>query len=122
MCPCAPQAYIIFTADNDSAATEAAFVSALVARRVPLMMNGRTIPAANPIKNIPLTVSKVTRQECVKATIIAAIMQVANSIKVPSISEIPTCNVLAVLVIVPAAAPEGIESRTWTVWLSRHER
>lgn len=39
-------------------------------------------------------------------------MQDANSTNVPSFSDIPICRTLASLVMVPAAAPGGIESRT----------
>ncbi len=44
--------------------------------------------------------------------IVAAIMVDVYSIRVPSFSEIPNCKVFAVVVMVPAAEPGGIESRT----------
>ena len=99
-------------AENDSVATAAAFVSALVARLVPFMMNGKNVPTARLMNSTTLEVTRVTCQEYVKATMMAAMIQAPNSRNVPSFSEIPTCKVLASLVIVPAAAPGGIMSMT----------
>jgi hypothetical protein len=102
-------------AENDSVATAAALVSALAERCVPLIMKAKRIPIVKPMNTTTLAVTKVTRQEDANATAMAATIQAANSRNVPSFSEIPTCRVLAVLVIVPAADPGAIESRTWTV-------
>lgn len=99
-----------------------AFTILMAERFVPLMMKGKRILIVKPMSTTTLAVTKVTRQEDVNATAMAATIQAANSRNVPSFSEIPTCRVLAVLVIVPAADPGAIESRTWTVWLRRDER
>lgn len=57
-----------------------------------------------------------------KPTTMAEIMVAVYSTKVPSFSDIPSCKVLAVVVMVPAAAPGAIESRTWIVWAKRQRR
>lgn len=66
-----------------------------------------------PRKKITVEVIRVSSQDQVIATINAVTINDVNSKKVPSFSEMPSCSVLAVLVIVPAADPEGIESSTW---------
>jgi len=74
------------------------------------------------MKRINDDVTRVSSQLYVKATMMAVMMRDVNSTKMPSFSEMPSWSTLAVLVMVPAAAPDGIESRTWMVWPKRHCR
>lgn len=76
------------------------------------MIKGRIVPTARAMKRMTEEVTRVRDQLWVKATIIAATMVALNSTNVPSFSDIPSCRVLAVVVMVAAAAPDGIESRT----------
>lgn len=77
------------------------------------------IPMTNPRNKITVEVIRVSSQDQVIATINAVIINDVNSKNVPSFSDMPSCSVLAVLVIVPAAEPEGIESNTCIDWAKR---
>ncbi len=95
-----------------SVATEVPLPSALVSLDCPLMMKGRRMEMTREMKRMTDAVTSVRDQLYVKATMIAATMVDKNSRKVPSFSDIPSCKVLAVEVMVLAAVPEGIESST----------
>lgn len=99
-------------AEKDSLAMEDDLVSALVALLVPLTIKGRRIPTVMEMKRMTEHVTSVRDQLYVKAMTVAVMIVAVNSRKVPSFSEMPSCMVLAVVVIVPAAAPGGMESST----------
>jgi hypothetical protein len=64
-------------------------------------------------------VTRASNQLYEKAMTIDAIIIAVNSIRMPTFSEMPSCSVLAVVVSVVAAEPDGIESRTWMDWAKR---
>lgn len=81
----------------------------------PLMMKGIRMLMTSSMKRTTDAVTSVSNQFHVKATTRAATIVALYSINVASFSEIPSCRVLAVAVMVPVAYPGGIESRTWMV-------
>jgi hypothetical protein len=98
-----------------SLAMEVDFVSAWVNLLVPLRMNGSNTLSTKLMNRRTELVTRAWDQLYLKAMIVAAMIVDVYSIMVPSFSEMPNCKVLAVVVMVPAAEPGGIESRTWMV-------
>lgn len=89
---------------------------------VDLMMKGSRMLTTIRMNRIMEAVTRVSAQLYVKAMIIAATMVALNSMKVPSFSEMPSWRVFAASVMVPAADPGAMESRTWMVCPKRHCR
>jgi len=77
------------------------------------MMIGSRTASDRVMKRRSDDVTRVRDQLNVNAMMTAAMMVALNWINVPSCSEMPSWRVLAVEVIVPAAVPPGMESRTW---------
>ena len=81
-----------------------------------MMMKGRKMLTTTAKNTMTLDVTKLNSQDHVKAMTREEMIMALYSRRVPSFSEMPSCNVLAVLVMVPAADPDGIESNTWMDW------